>query len=255
MRGRPVPRILIDNCVLRHGLTHSNAWISTGTVLWGCEVPVETHHTARVPRNYEAGHQDIYEIEVPYFASLSRLAIDRRILLFTSRELLRERYRQPGYNRFRFGMNLWSKAPIEMLPDLSRSQSVSCLLGPNQLRDHWSKNEQVRRLRATADSDFLKLTKSIPDAHILDLYHLWTAKYTDCSIFLTTDGRFRRFFENNLKRSICENFCSVRIMAPSELGRELGLAPIPHDLLTPLDSDWFYELRSAQIIEKQQELR
>ncbi|MBN9547426.1 MAG: hypothetical protein J0H31_00670, partial [Alphaproteobacteria bacterium] len=87
--------------------------------------------------------------------------------------------------------------------------------------------------------------------HVLDFYHLWTAKHFGCSIFLTTDFSFRRFFENNLATALRDKFAPVRIVKPSELGEELGLVPIPHHLLTPLDCDWFYEMFEPDVIDKQ----
>lgn len=251
LRGKPVPRILIDNSVLWHGLTHTNAWISTGTKMWGGEIPVETGYSARVPVDYAAHNRAIFEREVPFFAPLARLAKDGRISLCTSVELIRERNRHSRYDPYQFGMNLWSKVPIQQLPDLPRSAEVSYCLGPRELREHWSKQGQIRHLLATADSEFLKLAKSLPPDHILDFYHLWTAKHYNCAIFLSTDSAFRRVLENNVARVVRERFAPVKVMKPSEYGKELNLTSIPHHLLTPLDADWFYEMYEPTVVDKQ----
>ncbi|MBN9550394.1 MAG: hypothetical protein J0H31_16290, partial [Alphaproteobacteria bacterium] len=149
LRGKPQPRILIDNSVLWNGLTHTNAWIPTGVSMWGDTIPIETGYSARVPVSYAAHNRDIFELEVPFFAPLAKLALDGRIKLFTSVELLAERNRHTNYDRYTFGMNLWSKAPVETLADLPRSAEISHCLRPQELRDRWSKEGQIRHLRST----------------------------------------------------------------------------------------------------------
>lgn len=249
--GKDPPRILMDNCVLRNGLTHTNAWISTGISMWGGQIPVETGYSARVPVNYALHNRSIYEVEVPYFAPLAKMAKTGRLRLFTSTELLAERNRHSSYDPYTFGMNLWSGAPIETLPDMRRSVEIGYCLNPAGLREAWSKEGQVRRLLSVADSEFLSISKKLPHDHLLDFYHLWTAKNSECSICLTTDSAFRRVFENNIGNATRSRFGSVRILKPSELGQELGVIPIPHHVLTPLDCDWFYEIYEPQVVDKQ----
>ena len=41
--------VLIDSCVRTHAVTHEEAWIDTGTVLWGGVHPINTGYIARVP--------------------------------------------------------------------------------------------------------------------------------------------------------------------------------------------------------------
>jgi hypothetical protein len=134
---------------------------------------------------------------------------------------------------------------------MRRSVEIGYCLNPAGLREAWSKEGQVRRLLSVADSEFLSISKKLPHDHLLDFYHLWTAKNSECSIFLTTDSAFRRVFENNIGNATRSRFGSVRILKPSELGQELGVIPIPHHVLTPLDCDWFYEIYEPQVVDKQ----
>jgi hypothetical protein len=228
-------RVVVDNSVLRHGLTHTNTWVSTGTKLWGGVHPIDTGHTARIARSYPPRLAVIYEREVPYFAALASLGKTGHIRYCTSRQLEAERWRQPSYNRFRFGLNVWTSLEFESLPDAPGTRASSYTI----TRESCSASAQTGRVLAEADEGFLRLARYIDRKHVLDLHHVWTAKHGGCTVFLTTDSRFRRVFAN-LPTKARECFNPVRVMSPSELGCELGLRRVSHRLLTPLDADWFY---------------
>ncbi|RWM04345.1 MAG: hypothetical protein EOR68_03825 [Mesorhizobium sp.] len=247
LSGSEPIRILIDNSVLRHGQTHTNAWIPGETVSSGGGIPVELGHRARVPRNYEEKHKGIYENEVPFFAPLAHLAECGCLEFFTSSELIAERRRQRNYNRFLFGMNLWSKTLIQTLPDLPRPAIGRRSIAPQLFQHYHSKEGPIERLLATADSDFIQIAEKISRKNVLDFYHIWTAKHSNCQIFLTTDHTLKRALASAPK-TVQKQLQPVRVLAPSELSEELGLRPVPHHFLTPLDADWFYEMRQAQMI-------
>ncbi|MCO5163614.1 MAG: hypothetical protein M9939_21000 [Mesorhizobium sp.] len=247
LSGKPPIRVLVDNSVLRHGISHTNEWISTGTKLWG-EIPEDTGYLARVPVDYNEHNSGIYEIEVPYFAPLAHLASCGRMQMFTSVELQYERWRQRGYSPDLFGKNVWDDVDIERLPDLPRSRRNIFLTMAFNSKGGSSKESQIDHLLATADSEFLDISKKLPRKHILDFYHLWTAKYHFCDMFLTTDLSFRRVFENNISMNLRKNFEPVRIVRPSELASQLHLHRVPHHFTTPIDSDSFYKLRQPKIM-------
>src|SRR5215216_1438969 len=50
-------RLLVDDTVLGHAIIHETEWISTGTKLWGGQVPVETGYTARIPVSFDQQRQ------------------------------------------------------------------------------------------------------------------------------------------------------------------------------------------------------
>lgn len=234
-KSRPL-HVLIDNSVLRHGLTHTNAWISTGTKLRGGVVPIDTGFSARIPRRYPPHQAKIYEEEVPYFAALTHLGKSGHITYFTSEQLQFERIRQPSYNRFRYGLNVWMSVPIKSLP--FRLGGTDCSIADRQ----WASAEaQSRRVLKWAGEDFQRLAAMVPMKHILDFYHLWLAKKGGCSIFLTTDSRFQRFCAN-LPSDTRNELSGVSVKRPSELATELGLHPIPYKLLTPLGASFPYRI-------------
>jgi hypothetical protein len=237
LRGSEPIRILVDNSVLRHGQTHTNAWVQGNG----------TGYLARVPRNYHEDHKRIYEEEIPFFAPLAYLADCGCLEFFTSNELLAERRRQRNYNRFMFGMNLWSKTLIRTLPDLPRIAIDRQSIAPQLFQYYNSREGQIERLLASADNDFLQIAEKVGGKNVLDFYHIWTAKHSNCQIFLTTDYTLKRALASTPK-TVRKQFEPVRILAPSELSDELGLKPVPHHFLTPLDADWLYEMRPAQMI-------
>lgn len=246
LRGKPPIRVLIDNSVLRHGVSHTNEWISTRAKPWG-GIPVDTGYLARVPVDYSEHNRSIYEMEVPYFPPLAHLASCGRLQLFTSVELQYERWRQRGYSADLFGRNAWDNVDIERLPDLPRSRQNIYLTIAFNSKGGSSKERQIEHLLATADSEFLDISKKLPREHILYFYHLWTAKYHHCDIFLTTDMSFRRVFENNISIQVRKKFEPIRIVRPSELAAQLHLNPVPHHFTTPIESDFFYKLRQPEV--------
>lgn len=236
-RARPL-RVLIDNSVLRHGLTHTNDWISTGTKLWGGVIPFDAGYRARVPRTYPESHAEIYEKEIPFFAPLARLGKEGYICFCTSRHLQVERMRQPGFDRFQFGYNVWSRVSLELLPEVPGTTASASIIS----KQWFSADAQIDRILREADPDFLHLSRCVARKHILDLYHVWTAKHGNCSVFLTDDKRLKRIVDALPlhARAMLE---PVSIKLPSDLGRELGLHPVGHKYLTPIDVDWFYVIR------------
>ena len=132
---------------------------------------------------------------------------------------------------------MWSFVPLEQLPEIPGTHRIEGILS----RDWATKENQIDRLLKVADPEFLELSHHVSRKNILDFYHVWTAKHGLCEIFLTTDARFTRTFES-LPQSVRTRFGSVSVKTPSELGKKLGLHPVPHQYLTPLECDSFYEI-------------
>jgi hypothetical protein len=191
-----------------------------------------------VPRSFPPSQTDIYENEIPFFAALAHLGKQGYIAFCTSRQLQFEKTRQPSFNRFRFGYNVWSSVDLEVLPDIHRPSKESSIV----TKEWFGAEAQTDRILSTADADFLFLTQRIPRKHVLDFYHLWTAKKHGCSVFLTTDKRLKRII-SSLPQDLRAMIEPVAVKFPSELGRALGLHPVPHKFLTPIDADWFYVIQ------------
>ena len=96
-------RMLVDNTVLYHAVTHETAWVSTGKSKWGPH-DIDTGYAARIPVHptnlYSREYRNICFL--PGLAHLARLDL---ATLFTSAELKDEQFRQPsgryrGYGYF-----------------------------------------------------------------------------------------------------------------------------------------------------------
>ena len=163
-RSNP-PKILVDNSVLRFGVTHSNAWISTGTKLWGGKIPVETGYRARVPKTFPTSSAWVAENEVPFFAPLVHLGLSGHIRYFRSHDLEIERVRHilNKYVGNMYGLNVWNRVKFEHVDFVPRDH-ISRIWSPAS----WSKEQQIEDLNELDDSDFLLLVATLGRHHTLD---------------------------------------------------------------------------------------
>lgn len=99
LRSLPPIRLLVDNSVLAHAVTHETAWISTGQSLWGGVHPVETGYSARVRVHALDDQTETYR-NICYLPGIAHLAKLGLIELCRSTELNAETDHQP-IGRFR----------------------------------------------------------------------------------------------------------------------------------------------------------
>lgn len=86
-------RVLVDTTIHHHAITHESGWISTGTKLWGGEVPIEGGYVARIPVYRHDSDKAAYQ-DIKYLPGIIHLARLGYIQLLTSAELEAERESQ-----------------------------------------------------------------------------------------------------------------------------------------------------------------
>jgi len=236
-RSNP-PKILVDNSILRFGVTHSNAWISTGTKLWG-KTPVETGYLARVSKNYPIASEWIAKNEVPYFAPLVHLGLTGHIQYVRSRDLETESVRHPPskYVGDFYGLNVWTHIKFDHVDFVSRHQ-INRIWSP----ESWSKKQQIEDIKSLDDPEFSQLVAILGQHHILDCLHLWTAHRAGCFAFLTVDAKFVRHFENSYKMGKLD-WLKARPYFPSQIAKLWRIRPVSIEHLTPLNASFPYVIR------------
>lgn len=78
LKAENVRRLLVDNTVLAHGVTHETAWGDTGKKPW-VNLEVDTGYTARIPVHAEHDSSDAVRSVLHHTRDLSRhiLEIER----------------------------------------------------------------------------------------------------------------------------------------------------------------------------------
>ena len=84
-----------------------------------------------------------------------------------------------------------------------------------------TREEQMELFRSIQHPRFLEIKQAVGEAHIGDVYHLWTAEVASLDVFLTVDRRFRNAVDSQKARINSP----VLTMTPKELCDNLGLAP------------------------------
>jgi len=140
-------KILVDNTVLSHGVTHETAWISTGTQMWGTH-EIKTGYSARIP--VRPGDDDSRESQcIKYLGGIVYLAKIGVIELKTSAELLDEQFRQPT-GRFRgygyMDYSIFSDVEIESVDGYAGPT-----LGPSYLKLPSVREQQKTRIDRASD--------------------------------------------------------------------------------------------------------
>lgn len=220
-------RVLIDNSVLGHGITHETAWINTGPSMWGDLVRVNTGYSTRIPVHSPGSTDRIYQ-EVRYLVGIAELAKLGLIELVTSAELEAERWRQP-IGRFRgYG-----------LQDLNVFEGIHM---PSVDGHHFDAVDpsaaQQARLAKSKVEPFATLARLFPKKSNLDAWHVHTAHIHNLYCFLAIDFPL----VDNLKTtSNIEGFpqLACKVMLPSELAAAIKLRPIETAAISYQDSIWF----------------
>lgn len=183
-------RILIDNTVIGHGITHETAWIDTGRKLWGGKIPIDTGFTARIAVHSETDNSDAARC-VRYLPSIASLARDGVLTLFSSPELDDERMTQPigrfsGYGSYDY--NVFRGLNIARLPDANYIARI----GPAWLGIRSLTDQRHSRLASKSDPLFLNLLEVLGPNNSQDAWHIATAENHSCYCFLTMDFRLLR---------------------------------------------------------------
>jgi len=213
-------KILIDNSVLGHSITHESGWISTGVKKWG-HLDIETGYAARIPVHSPTNDTRTYN-EVRYLAGIAALAKRGALQLFDSSELKAEQFRQP-MGRFRgygyFDLGLFNNVKIA---NIDRGLHLD-------LQD--PKEAQLKRVASCNDPQFRSLLKLLGQKNSLDAYHIYTAERFGLFAFLHIDFRLEAVIAQHSTNPVLANL-KTKVLKPSQLGKLLGLLPIDTNILS-----------------------
>lgn len=212
--------VLIDNCTIGHGVISETVWISTGKQRWG-DIEFDSGELVRIPVHTEESNSDL-ERNVRYLYQIARLARKRQIILWTSKELLMERFFQPlgrymGYRKF-------DQPVFQGIEIKSVDGRINSSIRPKYSNTFEYSNEQVERLKLSKDELFLQLRAVLGETHLKDAWHIRTAEAHDMYCFLTMDFRLTRMLKTVEKK---EPIASLRTktLTPEEFGAVIGIAP------------------------------
>lgn len=215
-------RILVDNTVLFHAVTHETAWISTGTSHWGT-LEFEGGYAARVPVHAATSDARVYK-NVTYLPGVAHLCQAGQIQLFTSSELQDEQSRQPigryrGYGYFDY--NLFRDLVIPSI------DGYSFLTELMMDRSSPGASQRARIGQHRRDSNFDALVRALGDRNSQDAWHIYTAHKHQCFCFLTMDFKLINAVRSQQNNSALMSI-NTKVLTPEMLGYELGFKGFPH---------------------------
>lgn len=225
-------RVLVDNTILFHSITHETAWVSTGKTKWGHH-EVDTGYSARIPVRAADNESREYR-NIRYLPGIAHLARVGKLSLMSSGELSIERFYQPsgrfsGYGYFDLDLFKDIEMPlVDRVPDVHIGASWMGLPSLEEARD--------QRLAQSTDPLFRSLVVQLGPGNSQDAWHIRTAEANDMFCFLTMDFRLLKTLQ---ARSATDPVRSLRtrVMTPEQLGKYLWLAPLNPVLLSYEDAN------------------
>ena len=229
-------KILVDNTVLHHAITHETAWVSTGPKMLGGMHKIDTGYLARVPVHAANSKSREYR-HVRYLAGIAHLCRIGCLDLHTSAELKEEQYRQPcgrylGYSYC--DHSLFGDLKIDSIDGFAVTT-----LGPAYLNLPSGKDQQCTRLEAyKRDPFFAALVKCLGQNNSQDAWHIYTAEKHGMFCFLTMDFKLIRTVA---AQSGSEPIKSLRtlVLTPEDFGKRFGLLPVAPHVLSYNDASFF----------------
>lgn len=227
MLKTPPLRVLVDNTILFHSITHETAWVSTGKTKWGPH-EIDTGYSARIPVRAPEDESRGYQ-NIRYLPGIAHLARKGKLALMSSGELRIEQFYQPsgrfrGYGYFDLDLFKGVEMPlVDRLPDMQIGPSWVGLPSLEEARD--------KRLAQSTDPLFRSLVSQLGQSNSQDAWHIRTAEANDMFCFLTMDFKLLKTLKS---RSSAEPIRSLktRILTPEQLGRHLWLTPVNPVLLS-----------------------
>jgi len=227
LKATNVRRILIDNTVLAHSVTHETSWVDTGKAHWG-DIEIDTGYAARIPVHDD---RDVREAakSVRYLPGIANLARRGVIVLATSHEIQDEQWTQPS-GRFRgyglYDFSLFGNVKLETIKDPGYSVVFGSHLGFPSLEE-----QRKKRLGSKTDPLFRQLVSVLGPNNSQDAWHIATAEHNGCYCFLTMDFKLIRNVRAQARNAIIEGL-RTKVLTPEEFGREFRIIPIPPRLFS-----------------------
>lgn len=238
-RGSTDIKVLIDSQILSHAVTHKEAMISTGTVLWGGVHPVENISFARVPVHSETSETEDYE-DICYLGSLVGLARYGPVKFVTSYELIEEQDRHPPARFNPTGLSAYSILRMVKIDSVDGEPCISVKLSrlrSNSKPDDLAK-DQRGRIRAQDDELFKAvMTHFVYEKHSQDAWHLRTAQVFGCPYLVTMDRKFINLYKQHQIKLRAIGITS-EVLSPSDLGKRLRIVKIPPNLFSYNDASF-----------------
>jgi hypothetical protein len=225
-------RVLVDNTVLAHAITHESAWVSTGTSKWGPH-DIETGYSARVPvrdRDSRSRESD----DICYLTGLAHLARQGRVSLLTSAALWEERVRHPAGRYSGYGyydLNLFSGVEFDMV-----DRMPDTVFGPDG-RELGSAEAQRMRLDSVTDPLYRGLVALLGPGNSQDAWHIWTAEAHAAFCFLTMDYKLCRTLEARRHQEPVRSL-KTQVLTPRQLAWHLAYFPVNPHRFTFTDADF-----------------
>ena len=216
-----VKRLLLDNTVLAHAVTHETAWVSTGKARWG-DQEVETGYAARIPVHDDNDQGDAAR-SVRYLPAIARLADRRELTLAISSELEDEQWTQP-LGRFKgygyFDLSLFTSIDFEVIEDPRYSVVFGGSPGLPSIRE-----QRSRRFAQHDDPLYRQLLSVLGASNSQDAWHIVTAERNDCYCFLTMDFSLIRNVRAQANNKTIKGL-RTRVLSPEEFAREFSIPPL-----------------------------
>lgn len=229
---KPPLRVLVDNTILFHSITHETAWVSTGKTNWGPH-EIDTGYSARIPVRAAEDESREYR-NVRYLPGIAHLARIGKLSLMSSGELWTERFYQPS-GRFKghgyFDLDLFKGVEMRLVDRIPDMQ-----IGPSWLGLPSVEDARDQRLAQSTDSLFRSLASQLGPSNSQDAWHIRTAEVNEMFCFLTMDFKLLKTLQ---ARSTTDPVRSLRtrVLTPEQLGNYLWLTPVNPVLLSFEDAN------------------
>lgn len=221
-------RILVDNTVLYHAVTHETAWVHTGRATVG-DQEVDRGYMTRLPVHSDDDESDAAR-SVRYLPGIATLARSGRIQFVVSNELRDEQWTQPA-GRYRgygfFDHSLFNGIDLEEL----RDPEYMVVIGPTALGYRTMEQQRKSRLAAKSDVLYQNLVEVLGPTNSQDAWHITTAERHGCYCFLTMDFSLMRNVGAQSGNKTLKAL-RTRVMTPEDFGREFSIDPIPPRLFS-----------------------
>lgn len=170
-------KILIDRNIERNAIICQTT-TAPQTVQWGpnlhkLDVLKRIDKTPRPDESFRAE-------QLPYLAALCLDAKNGSIDFYSSPELMMERMRQKGPTDGYLGLNLMAGIAYKHAVSPINRTIVLSSLGSNF---GTTEEEQMEFFKDIDDPRFLEIRRYIPENHVDDAFHLWTAEKNNLHCF------------------------------------------------------------------------
>lgn len=216
-------KLLLDSTIHAHAVTHEDAWIDTGTVLWGGVQPISTGYAARIAVHSAENETREYK-DICHLTVITSLVKKGFFELYTSSELMAERDRHPParFDSVTYsGFSLLDGLKIESLDGWNFDIYAMHGASTSDLQ-----RVQRDRLKASDDELYKAILKTLGgEAHSQDAWHIRTAQVHGMYALVTMDYKLVRLAKAQ-REKLAKIGAAVKILTPTELADELSLGEV-----------------------------